>query len=331
MVEEVNLEEEKDAKENGKGDAKGGGKGDANEDGKGDDEDWGTVHDQPVTDDLEEVGVKDDTDLDITEPFKEAEHVESAQAEQIEEEKEIREAVEEKEKQKDIAQKQELEEKEKKKQKMKEEQEEQRKAEQKKKEDEQKKRIEEKKRKEEALKKKEEEQKKNEEEQKKKDEEQKREEEKQKRMKEEQKKKEDNQKVVQSETSNGMKRKSNSDACPASKLKKAKHSKPDKYWKILRSKFMIGESALTLEELIETDVIDRGVLVFLLDISKTDDFFQDYFNKFEGFESAERLLVEDRFTGVYLVTFEESEAADNFVKLQRTLWDGSPLSKVIWE
>ena len=316
MVEEVNLEEEKDAKENGKGDAK--------ENGKGDDEDWGTVHDQPVTDDLEEVGVKDDTDLDITEPFKEADHVESAPAEQIEEEKEIREAVEEKEKQKDIAQKQELEEKEKKKQKMKEEQEEQRKAEQKKKEDEQKKRIEEKKRKEEALKKKEE-QKKNEEEQKK------REEEKQKRMKEEQKKKEDNQKIVQNETSNGMKRKSNSDACPASKVKKAKHSKPDKYWKILRSKFMIGESALTLEELIETDVIDRGVLVFLLDISKTDDFFQDYFNKFEGFESAERLLVEDRFTGVYLVTFEESEAADNFVKLQRTLWDGSPLSKVIWE
>ena len=316
MVEEVNLEEEKDAKENGKGDA--------NEDGKGDDEDWGTVHDQPVTDDLEEVGVKDDTDLDITEPFKEADHVESAPAEQIEEEKEIREAVEEKEKQKDIAQKQELEEKEKKKQKMKEEQEEQRKAEQKKKEDEQKKRIEEKKRKEEALKKKEE-QKKNEEEQKK------REEEKQKRMKEEQKKKEDNQKIVQNETSNGMKRKSNSDACPASKVKKAKHSKPDKYWKILRSKFMIGESALTLEELIETDVIDRGVLVFLLDISKTDDFFQDYFNKFEGFESAERLLVEDRFTGVYLVTFEESEAADNFVKLQRTLWDGSPLTKVIWE
>ena len=94
---------------------------------------------------------------------------------------------------------------------------------------------------------------------------------------------------------------------------------------------MIGESALTLEELIETDVIDRGVLVFLLDISKTDDFFQDYFNKFEGFESAERLLVEDGFTGVYLVTFEESEAADNFVKLQRTLWDGSPLTKVIWE
>ena len=318
MVEEVNLEEEKDAKENGKGDA--------NEDGKGDDEDWGTVHDQPVTDDLEEVGVKDDTDLDITEPFKEAEDVEkSAPAEQIAEEKEIREAVEEKEKQKDIAQKQELEEKEKKKQKMKEEQEEQRKAEQKKKEDEQKKRIEEKKRKEEALKKKEDEQKKNEEEQKK------REEEKQKRMKEEQKKKEDDQKIVQNETSNGMKRKSNSDACPASKVKKAKHSKPDKYWKILRSKFMIGESALTLEELIETDVIDRGVLVFLLDISKTDDFFQDYFNKFEGFESAERLLVEDRFTGVYLVTFEESEAADNFVKLQRTLWDGSPLTKVIWE
>ena len=306
MVEEVNLEEEKDAKENG----------------KGDDEDWGTVHDQPVTDDLEEVGVKD---LDIIEPFKEAEHVESAQAEQIEEEKEIREAVEEKEKQKDIAQKQELEEKEKKKQRMEEDQEEQRKAEQKKKEDEQKKRIEEKKRKEEALKKKEDEQKKNEEEQKK------REEEKQKRMKEEQKKNEDNQKIVQNETSNGMKRKSNSDACPASKLKKAKHSKPDKYWKILRSKFMIGESALTLEELIETDVIDRGVLVFLLDISKTDDFFQDYFNKFEGFESAERLLVEDRFTGVYLVTFEESEAADNFVKLQRTLWDGSPLSKVTWE
>ena len=297
----MNLEEEKDAKENG----------------KGDDEDWGTVHDQPVTDDLEEVGVKDNTDLDITEPFKEADHVESAQAEQIEEEKEIREAVEEKEKQKDIAQKQELEEKEKKKQKMQEEQEEQRKAEQKKKEDEQKKRIEEKKRKEEALKKKEEEQK--------------REEEKQKRMKEEQKKKADNQKIVQKETSNGMKRKSNSDAGPASKVKKAKHSKPDKYWKILRSKFMIGESALTLEELIETDVIDRGVLVFLLDISKTDDFFQDYFNKFEGFESAERLLVEDRFTGVYLVTFEESEAADNFVKLQRTLWDGSPLTKVIWE
>ena len=317
MVEEVNLEEEKDAKENGKGDA--------NEDGKGDDEDWGTVHDQPVTDDLEEVGVKDDTDLDITEPFKEAEHVESAPAEQIEEEKEIREAVEEKEKQKDIAQKQELEEKEKKKQRMEEDQEEQRKAEQKKKEDEQKKRIEEKKRKEEALKKKEDEQKKNEEEQKK------REEEKQKRMKEEQKKNEDDQKIVQSETSNGMKRKSNSDACPASKVKKAKNSKPDKYWKILRSKFMIGESALTLEELIETDVIDRGVLVFLLDISKTDDFFQDYFNKFEGFESAERLLVEDRFTGVYLVTFEESEAADNFVKLQRTLWDGSPLTKVIWE
>ena len=311
----MNLEEEKDAKENG----------------KGDDEDWGTVHDQPVTDDLEEVGVKDNTDLDITEPFKEADHVESAQAEQIEEEKEIREAVEEKEKQKDIAQKQELEEKEKKKQKMQEEQEEQRKAEQKKKEDEQKKRIEEKKRKEEALKKKEDEQKKNEEEQKKKEEEQKREEEKQKRMKEEQKKKEDNQKIVQKETSNGMKRKSNSDAGPASKVKKAKHSKPDKYWKILRSKFMIGESALTLEELIETDVIDRGVLVFLLDISKTDDFFQDYFNKFEGFESAERLLVEDRFTGVYLVTFEESEAADNFVKLQRTLWDGSPLTKVIWE
>ena len=320
MVEEVNLEEEKDAKENGKGDAKVGGKGDAKENGKGDakengkgdDEDRGTVHDQPVTDDLEEVGVKDDTDLDITEPFKEANHVESAPAEQIEEEKEIREAVEEKEKQKKIAQKQELEE-------------EQRKEEQKKKEDEQKKRIEEKKRKEEALKKKEDEQKKNEEEQKK------REEEKQKRMKEEQKKKEDNQKIVQNETSNGMKRKSNSDACPASKVKKAKHSKPDKYWKILRSKFMIGESALTLEELIETDVIDRGVLVFLLDISKTDDFFQDYFNKFEGFESAERLLVEDRFTGVYLVTYEESEAADNFVKLQRTLWDGSPLTKVIWE
>ena len=328
----MNLEEEKDAKENGKGDAKVGGKGDAKENGKGDDEDWGTVHDQPVTDDLEEVGVKDDTNLDTTEPFKEAEDVEkSAPAEQIAEEKEIREAVEEKEKQKDIAQKQELEEKEKKKQKMKEEQEEQRKAEQKKKEDEQKKRIEEKKRKEEALKKKEEEQKKNEEEQKKKEEEQKREEEKQKRMKEEQKKKEDNQKIVQNETSNGMKRKSNSDACPASKVKKAKHSKPDKYWKILRSKFMIGESALTLEELIETDVIDRGVLVFLLDISKTDDFFQDYFNKFEGFESAERLLVEDRFTGVYLVTYEESEAADNFVKLQRTLWDGSPLSKVTWE
>merc|ERR1712012_807117 len=152
----------------------------------------------------------------------------------------------------------------------------------------------------EALKKKEDEQKKNEEEQKK------REEEKQKRMKEEQKEKEDNRKIVQKETSNGMKRKSNSDACPASKLKKAKHSKPDKYWKILRSKFMIGESALTLEELIETDVIDRGVLVFLLDVSKTDDFFQDYFNKFEGFESAERLLVEDRFTGVYLVTYEES-------------------------
>ena len=320
MVEEVNLEEEKDAKENGKGDAKVGGKGDAKENGKGDakengkgdDEDRGTVHDQPVTDDLEEVGVKDDTDLDITEPFKEANHVESAPAEQIEEEKEIREAVEEKEKQKKIAQKQELEE-------------EQRKEEQKKKEDEQKKRIEEKKRKEEALKKKEDEQKKNEEEQKK------REEEKQKRMKEEQKKKEDNQKIVQNETSNGMKRKSNSDACPASKVKKVKHSKPDKYWKILRSKFMIGESALTLEELIETDVIDRGVLVFLLDISKTDDFFQDYFNKFEGFESAERLLVEDRFTGVYLVTYEESEAADNFVKLQRTLWDGSPLTKVIWE
>merc|ERR1712012_1162437 len=137
-----------------------------------------------------------------------------------------------------------------------------------------------------GLKKKEEEQKKNEEEQKKKEEEKR--------------------KIVQKETSNGMKRKSNSDACPASKLKKAKHSKPDKYWKILRSKFMIGESALTLEELIETDVIDRGVLVFLLDISKTDDFFQDYFNKFEGFESAERLLVEDRFTGVYLVTYEES-------------------------
>merc|ERR1719318_2376714 len=125
-----------------------------------------------------------------------------------------------------------------------------------------------------------------------------------------------------------MKRKSKSEAGPASNVKKTKHSKPDKYWKILKSKFMIGESALTLEELIETDAIDRGVLVYLLDISKTDDFFQDYFNKFEGFESAERLLVEDRFTGVYLVTFEESEAADNFVKLQRTLWDGSPLTKV---
>ena len=320
MVEEVNIEEEKDAKEDGKGDSK--------ENGKGDDEDWGTVHDHPVTDDLEEVGVKDDTDLDTTEPFKEAEDVEkSAQAEQIEEEKGIREAVQEEK----IVRKEELEEKEQRKQKLQEEQEDRREEEQKKKEDEQKKRIEEKKRKEEALKKKEEEQKKNEEEQKKKEEEQKREEEKQKRMKEEQKKKEDNQKIVQNETSNGMKRKSNSDACPASKVKKAKHSKPDKYWKILRSKFMIGESALTLEELIETDVIDRGVLVFLLDISKTDDFFQDYFNKFEGFESAERLLVEDRFTGVYLVTFEESETADNFVKLQRTLWDGSPLTKVIWE
>ena len=90
-MEEVNLEEEKDAEENGKGDAKENEKSDAKEDKKGDDEDWGTVHDQPVTDDLEEVGVKDDTDLDTTEPFKEAEDVEkSAQAEQIEEEKEIR-------------------------------------------------------------------------------------------------------------------------------------------------------------------------------------------------------------------------------------------------
>ena len=92
---------------------------------------------------------------------------------------------------------------------------------------------------------------------------------------------------------------------------------------------MVGESALTLEELIETDVIERGVLVFLLDVSKTDEFFQDYFNKFENFESAERLLVEDRFSGVYLVTFEESESADDFVKLQRTLWDGTPLRKVV--
>ena len=92
---------------------------------------------------------------------------------------------------------------------------------------------------------------------------------------------------------------------------------------------MVGESALTLEELIETDVIERGVLVFLLDVSKTDEFFQDYFNKFENFESAERLLVENRFSGVYLVTFEESESAHDFVELQRTLWDGTPLRKVV--
>ena len=48
---------------------------------------------------------------------------------------------------------------------------------------------------------------------------------------------------------------------------------------------MVGESALTLEELIETDVIERGVLVFMLDVSKTDEFFQEYFNNFFNQES----------------------------------------------
>merc|ERR1712130_710951 len=140
-----------------------------------------------------------------------------------------------------------------------------------------------------------------------------------KKAEEKKKKAEEEKKKAEEKKVSGLKRKGKSLAGPASKVKKVDHSKPDEYWKVLRSRFMVGESALTLEELIETDVIERGVLVFLLDVAKTDEFFQDYFNKFENFESAERLLVEDRFSGVYLVTFEESESADDFVKLQRTL------------
>ena len=319
MVEEVNLEEDnaKETKKNGNGDGKNKKNGKDGEKAE-EAENWGTVHDTPVTDDMEDDAETSATDLDKTEPFneveKEDEEKEKEKLKLKEKMENERKRAEEKEKEAEEARKaEEIRKAEEKKEK-----EEKRKAELREKEEKRKQEIKEKeeKRKQELKEK----------EEKRKQEEQK---------KAEEKKKEDEQKSAEAKDKaeedkvSGLKRKSKPEAGPARKVKKVDHSKPDEYWKVLRSGFMVGESALTLEELIETDVIERGVLVFLLDVSKTDEFFQDYFNKFENFESAERLLVEDRFSGVYLVTFEESESADDFVKLQRTLWDGTPLRKVV--
>ena len=319
VVEEVNLEEDnaKGTNKNGNGDGKNKKNGKDGEKAE-EAENWGTVHDTPVTDDMEDDAETSATDLDKTEPFneveKEDEEKEKEKLKLKEKMENERKRAEEKEKEAEEARKaEEIRKTEEKKEK-----EEKRKAELREREEKKKQEIKEKeeKRKQELKEK----------EEKRKQEEQK---------KAEEKKKEDEQKSAEAKDKaeedkvSGLKRKSKPEAGPARKVKKVDHSKPDEYWKVLRSGFMVGESALTLEELIETDVIERGVLVFLLDVSKTDEFFQDYFNKFENFESAERLLVEDRFSGVYLVTFEESESADDFVKLQRTLWDGTPLRKVV--
>jgi len=321
VVEEVNLEEG-DAKEAKKNDID---NGDTKKNGKDGEkaeeaENWGTVHDTPVTDDMEDDA---ETDLDKTEPFKE---VEKNEEDKEKEKLKLREKMETERKRAEVKEKEDEEKRkaeEIKKAKEKKEKEEKRKAELREKEEKRKQELKE-------MEEKRNQEMKEKEETRKKEELRKAEEKK----KAEAKKKEEEQNIAEAKDKaeedkvGVLKRKSKPVAGPARKLKKVDHSKPDDYWKVLRSRFMVGESALTLEELIETDVIERGVLVFLLDVSKTDEFFQDYFNKFENFESAERLLVENRFSGVYLVTFEESESADDFVELQRTLWDGTPLRKV---
>ena len=306
-------EEDKEVKKNGNNESEakknGNEEGKAKKNGKDDEkseeaENWGSVHDTPVTDDMENDAEASNTDLDKTEPFKEAEKDEEKEKEKLKLKEKMdneRKRAEEKEKGDEEARKAE----EIRKTEEKKEREEKRKAELREKEEKRKQEM-----KEQEEKRKQEEQEKAE----------------KKKIADEKKKVEEKEK--EEEKVVGIKRKLNPTAGPASKVKKVDQSKPDEYWKVLRCQFMVGESALTLEELIETDVIERGVLVFLLDISKPDEFFQEYFNKFENFESAERLLVGDRFSGVYLVTFEESESADDFVKLQRTLWDGTPLRKV---
>merc|ERR1712130_898884 len=69
VVEEVNLEEgdTKEAKKNGNDSEKNGKGGEETEEA----ENWGTVHDPPITDDMEDDAST--TDLDKTEPFKEEE------------------------------------------------------------------------------------------------------------------------------------------------------------------------------------------------------------------------------------------------------------------
>ena len=311
VVEEVNLDEGDAKKTPEDGKAENGKCGEEDKEA----ENWGNVHDIPVTDDME----GQDDDLDKTEPFKEVESDVEKEEEKLKLKEKMeaeRKRAEEKEKEEEEARKAEeirkAEEKKQKEEKRKEElreKEEKRKQELKDKEEKRKQELKEKeeKRKQEV-----------------KEKEEKRKQEEKLREEEEQKKN-----ALKDKKVCATKRKSNPLSGPASKVKKVDHSKADEYWKVLRSRFMVGESALTLEELIETDVIERGVLVFMLDVSKTDEFFQEYFNKFESFESAERLIVEERFSGVYLVTFEESEGADDFVELQRTLWDGTPLRKVV--
>merc|ERR1712032_430496 len=74
VVEEVNLEEgnantDKEAKKNGNDE----GKAKKNDEKSEEAENWGTVHDTPVTDDMEDDAEASTTDLDKTEPFKEIE------------------------------------------------------------------------------------------------------------------------------------------------------------------------------------------------------------------------------------------------------------------
>ena len=74
VVEEVNLEEDnaKETKKNGNGDGKNKKNGKDGEKAE-EAENWGTVHDTPVTDDMEDDAETSTTDLDKTEPFKEME------------------------------------------------------------------------------------------------------------------------------------------------------------------------------------------------------------------------------------------------------------------
>ena len=138
------------------------------------------------------------------------------------------------------------------------------------------------------------------------------------------------------ESNGDLKRKKQPKAGPASKVRKLSGvkeveklktkeapkeelvgtSKEEIYNKVLAGSWAIEDTDFNLKDDMfhELDVIEREVLVFNLDTTQTEEFYHDYFQKFDGFESAQKFVIKQTCSdSIYLVTFSDAESAEDFV------------------
>jgi hypothetical protein len=129
----------------------------------------------------------------------------------------------------------------------------------------------------------------------------------------------------------GAKRKKKTIAGPASKVMKTdseksedaveltalvdEPKKADAYTDVLSGSWKIDGTDFILADCNHSDVqsLDRETLVFNLDKTRPEEFYQEYFGELDNFEGAYNVVKETSSQSIYIVTFGDSASAQKFL------------------